>query len=237
MEYRQCDVSELRNFVEARGLAKLPKCTSKKVLIQTLEDADDQMIFGHFMDLPPELRVSIYKLHVQSLEKPRLAAQPRIAQVSKTIRQETLPLFYRDMHMVVDLREFPVLSGKTTVPKVTLQPDRYRESLPSTALSNFDKINFRYAAQIGDPMTSAIWTIDLSAGASSGRMIRSTEKLLSNDEDLPEILVTSIERRVLGLVTELLTRPVEDRLHRYDFMAMRKVVEEAVQEYSSRSEG
>ena len=237
LDYRQSDVSELRNFVEARGLAKMPKrTTSKKRLIQTLEDADDQMSFGHFMDLPPELRVSIYNLHLQSLKKPNFAAQPPITKVSKTIRQETLPLFYRNMHATADLTEHVMLSQMTTVPKVSLEPQRYRDHLTSSTLSRFDKILLHYTAHVGSPRTSTAWIIDISAGDSIGRMKRIVQNDRSDDEDVPEVLRASVERRIQELVTELLTRPVEQRLHHRDFQAMAKAVEEAVQEYWSRSE-
>lgn len=68
------------------------------------------------------------------------------------------------------------------------------------------------------------------------RVKRSTQKVCSDDEDAAEVLSAYIERRVLELMTELLTETVEERLHRYDFLATAKAVEEAVQDYWWRSE-
>lgn len=110
--WEKCDVEELRAFVRVRGLGNPSKRLSKTKLVKWLQVADDQRVFGRFMDLPAELRVSIYRMHLDNLQKPDRAAQPPITKVSRAIRHETLLLFYRDMLIDIDFTQCLALSGK-----------------------------------------------------------------------------------------------------------------------------
>lgn len=49
-----------------------------------------------FEDLPAELRVHIYEFHLQDLKADRIIpTQPPITKVSRLLREESLPLFYK----------------------------------------------------------------------------------------------------------------------------------------------
>lgn len=88
---------ELKLFLTQRGLM-LPSTgrIAPSVLKAKLEDADDNVTFAGFSDLPPEVRLCIYELYFSSLEQPLLDTncQPPITLASRMTRQEALPLFY-----------------------------------------------------------------------------------------------------------------------------------------------
>ena len=62
--------------------------------MEILEEADENMGFERLLDLPPELRVLIYGFYFDSLPKLREPVQPPLSQVSRLLRQESLPVFY-----------------------------------------------------------------------------------------------------------------------------------------------
>lgn len=75
------------------------KVAARKEIALHLETHDINNTFDKFLDLPAELRVMIYKCHLQDLEANaenpnHLWAQPPITKVSKLIRSETLDLFH-----------------------------------------------------------------------------------------------------------------------------------------------
>lgn len=96
LTYDKRPVRELRGFIDARGLKKSSSSTKKDILIAQLERADKDATF-RFEDLPAELRVRVYELHLKSLDTNTghfLAPAP-ITQVSKLVRQESMPIFYQ----------------------------------------------------------------------------------------------------------------------------------------------
>lgn len=68
LNYQDYDVSELQPFMSARKPPSMPTRTGKRALAEILADADDQTVFGPFVDLPLGLRMSIYALHWKSLK-------------------------------------------------------------------------------------------------------------------------------------------------------------------------
>ncbi|KAK5679933.1 hypothetical protein LTS10_007881 [Elasticomyces elasticus] len=58
--YQRCSFAELSQFFWQRGLDGT-KPQSKKRLIAALEQADEQPVFGRFLELPPELRAMIFE--------------------------------------------------------------------------------------------------------------------------------------------------------------------------------
>ncbi|KAK4621804.1 hypothetical protein CLAFUW4_07358 [Fulvia fulva] len=105
--YHKCSVSELRNFCETRKLVMpLSEKASRTDLIHTLHAADESQPLDESMDLPPEVRVIIYKFYLGSLNTQRqMPAQPPLLKVSRLVRQESFPLFY-------DLCDFAILFGE-----------------------------------------------------------------------------------------------------------------------------
>ncbi|KAK4610813.1 uncharacterized protein CLAFUR5_14057 [Fulvia fulva] len=120
--YHSCTIPELEGYVRARRLpvqtGRGRKLDVKKAyLVSALEDADDDLSFERFEDLPAELRLRIYGLHFASFKerivwtgkfqqptchelesKPMsIPSLPPLTEVSRLMRQETLPVFYQTM--------------------------------------------------------------------------------------------------------------------------------------------
>ena len=54
------------------------------------------------MDLPPELRVEIYRLYFKSMPDLEQPAQPPISRICRTVRRESLPIFYQTCTFLLD---------------------------------------------------------------------------------------------------------------------------------------
>ena len=104
LSYEGCRIQELRTFARNRHIDLQLSLLNKKELVQVLEEADEAATFRRFLDLPPELRTHIYTLHFLSFEILDSPAPPPIAQVSRLVRNEALPLFYRVCTFEVELR-------------------------------------------------------------------------------------------------------------------------------------
>lgn len=110
--YEACSKETLKTFCARRGL-QISKPKSKKgELIQLLEKADDDQTFVRFMDLPPELRVHIYELSFKSFGRLDYPAQPPITQVSRLLREESLPVFYKTCTFMITVPN-PNLAGRS----------------------------------------------------------------------------------------------------------------------------
>ncbi|KAK4635432.1 hypothetical protein CLAFUW4_01843 [Fulvia fulva] len=102
LSYQDCDTRDLKKFHKQRGIKTLVRGKDTKgKYIAALEEADDNAAFGHFTDLPAELRLLIYEYHIGAHEDeaaetngthPRVP--PPITEVSRLIRHESLPIFY-----------------------------------------------------------------------------------------------------------------------------------------------
>jgi hypothetical protein len=95
LDYKNCKVTELKGFFEARGI-KLPTGRRYKVdLIAALEKADDEAKFTKFFDLPVELRSMVADTYFDALPVlPSLPHQPPLTLASPALRAEVLPLFH-----------------------------------------------------------------------------------------------------------------------------------------------
>jgi hypothetical protein len=107
LSYEGLPIRELKLFIKQRGIpitaGKKPTLSSLKA---QLEQADDDLTFDRFCDLPPELRQKIFQQYFDSFGqyvdstgchrfgRPVCAGQPPITMTSKQTRQEALPLFY-----------------------------------------------------------------------------------------------------------------------------------------------
>ncbi|GIZ37464.1 hypothetical protein CKM354_000090900 [Cercospora kikuchii] len=86
------------------------KIAARKELAQYLEAHDTYNTFDKFLDLPAELRVMIYKFHLQDLEATaenpeHLWAQPPITKVNKLIRAESLNLFHNTCNFTLKFQQ------------------------------------------------------------------------------------------------------------------------------------
>ncbi|KAF7186751.1 hypothetical protein HII31_11983 [Pseudocercospora fuligena] len=102
--YDSCSISELEKYIKARGIHKHPEKLNRGTLIKRLMSADEDREFPRFMDLPPELRNSIYESVMDEYAKPLTnPAQPPFALVSRQVRNEALSTFYSCCTFKVDL--------------------------------------------------------------------------------------------------------------------------------------
>ncbi|SMR64016.1 unnamed protein product [Zymoseptoria tritici ST99CH_3D1] len=92
LSYSKCTIRELKSFVVQRDLAI--ESHRKSSMIQSLEEADDNITFDKFLDLPPEVRERIYGNHLDSLNLKGLvnALPPPITRTCKVVRHESLSM-------------------------------------------------------------------------------------------------------------------------------------------------
>ncbi|KAK5698586.1 hypothetical protein LTR17_023537 [Elasticomyces elasticus] len=97
---------ELRTFVEDRRITvpEGTKLTSKRTCVDLLEADDKERTLHGFMDLPPELRATIYGRHMATNpQNLRCPVQPPVTRASRLLRTEALPVFYEshtfDVHL------------------------------------------------------------------------------------------------------------------------------------------
>lgn len=78
-----------------RGIS-LPPCFNldNSQLMDIIEKADDGLAFKFFLGLSSEHRARIYTLYYQDFPALDQLAHPPLAQVSKLLRQEALPVLY-----------------------------------------------------------------------------------------------------------------------------------------------
>lgn len=86
----------LENEVARRRILLPDPCVTMGDLNEELEQYDDEHnTFHRFLDLPPELRERIYTEYFNTYDEYNYPkCQPPISYVSRTVRRETLPLFY-----------------------------------------------------------------------------------------------------------------------------------------------
>ncbi|KAF7191922.1 hypothetical protein HII31_06732 [Pseudocercospora fuligena] len=106
--YETCTIEELQGFCARRGIP-IPLSDSlttparkQRSLITRLKTADKKTDFQRFLDLPPELRVQIYVHYFTQVrnslpaeDKDQAFSQPPITTVSRIIRKEALPEYYK----------------------------------------------------------------------------------------------------------------------------------------------
>lgn len=95
LNYYNCTIRELREFINARGIVLHKGAVRKPMLIKTLEDAEDEIKFNKLFELAPELRQKIYREYFDALpDLPALPHQPPLTLASSAVRAESLPLYY-----------------------------------------------------------------------------------------------------------------------------------------------
>jgi hypothetical protein len=96
--YQICSMAELEKFVADRKIVITPGLSHKsrkRLLVDALMAADDQLEFHRFLDLPPELRNRVYELSmIHYPTKFRGPSHPPLPRTCKLLRQEVLPIFY-----------------------------------------------------------------------------------------------------------------------------------------------
>ncbi|KAK5701932.1 hypothetical protein LTR97_004750 [Elasticomyces elasticus] len=92
--YYKCSNEELQQFAQERGIAAPAGAFQRSKFITTLESADQQTTFERFMDLAPELRISVYEYYLAGLPKVLYCpVQPPLSRICRRIRTEIMPMF------------------------------------------------------------------------------------------------------------------------------------------------
>jgi hypothetical protein len=113
--YQPHKLSELRKIAHERGLnISEEEESNEKILRAKLEYDDRRFVptFDRFTELPPELRVRIYRHYFEWLYTlPSKFNQLPICRASRLLRQESLPLFFGHYRFQIDLRGLYYPSG------------------------------------------------------------------------------------------------------------------------------
>lgn len=145
----------------SRGIARIRRSSGLKVeslrtiehtrLVETLEKDDDEPSFHKVMDLPAELRVRIYEFYIEdfpiALYKP---TQPPLATISRHIRNEFLPVFYKRHEFVLKMR---LITKKGCRLQWTPHTDCFIKSLHPHHLAMIRKINI----EVHKPLPTLPW--------------------------------------------------------------------------------
>ena len=139
LSYEGLPLRELRRFTAQRALPDSTKTAlnSTKALKGLLEKADDDATFGHFTELPPELRqiILLHYFHSLVVREVCYKQQPPITLVSRNLRKESLPLFYECCKFTID-----AVADLETVPCKLVPDIRRPPFIQNTTIENFAHI-------------------------------------------------------------------------------------------------
>lgn len=174
--YETCTADELGSFVRSRGLdGSGTRLTQKSQLIPFLERADEATSFDRFMDLPPELRITVYSCHFGSFEAATPEPPPLLA-VSRRVRQEARPIFYEQTRFIIKV-EHSMGGG----PRPDRPTTKLFERLDPDNLGRINKLRVRWAA-FGGPFITT-WDVDLLQDDDAS-MLRSISEAPYNRNDV-----------------------------------------------------
>lgn len=174
MSYYGRSVAELRTYCKQRGIGNT-EGKKKEDLVAVLEDADENLTFPRFLDLPPELRILVYEysFDVFNHEWERNAKNalqlrpPPVASVCKLLREETLSLFYAQgkLHIKVSqgadyARNVPT----TTMSVLDAKTMRFFDSAPTVMLESVKKLGIRLERGDRWPLAGIAWEVVLPIG-------------------------------------------------------------------------
>lgn len=98
LRYREYSLDELLGFLDERGIRRpcLVGTAGKAVVMAELESEDENAIFPRFLELPAELRVRIYRFHLNDIafNVEAKVHQPPLTLTSRLLRFESLTMFY-----------------------------------------------------------------------------------------------------------------------------------------------
>ena len=172
LSYESFNVAHLRQLVKDRGLQMtFQRKANKKQLVRHLEDADDlndavedPREFPRFLELPPELRHSVYTFYFDALGViPQRFSQPPLCIVSRELRLESLGLFYQHSTFNFSMKR-PLLNVGDVI--INGQSKLLRDKI---SLSDFTRIkHLSVELEVGSFMGAVgTWTIDLTTGKST----------------------------------------------------------------------
>ncbi|KAK3626901.1 hypothetical protein LTR56_019527 [Elasticomyces elasticus] len=89
---------------ERFNIALEPLYRSRRSTIAALEEAAAKRTFHRFLDLPPELRERVYWFTFSYSDHAYHLQQPAVSRVSRLVRTESLPIFYKTNRFGVNIR-------------------------------------------------------------------------------------------------------------------------------------
>lgn len=97
LDYEYCFTEELQTFCKQRRLQYFVMKPNRATLINLLDQADEDRTFHGFESLPAELREYIFQLCIVDFSKTNVKERmvSPLSQVSRLVRLESLPLFYK----------------------------------------------------------------------------------------------------------------------------------------------
>ena len=234
--YRSCVVKELRQFIRARNI-DLPKgCVRKGSLIETLEEADDEVKFTKFFDLPAELRNNIYGQYFERLgDLPQLPHQPPLLLASSAVRAEALPLYYQHstftLGFLTNRRTEDILSGRRMRPLRTSVHKDTQALLKRISDQDFVSIR-QLRLQVWKPKLNAIgaivplatWTADLSGSAA----LVFSQACQEHRSKTWDPLLKSVGEALERALSEIRARPGAHKISKVDVYALMDVVHHAM---------
>ena len=139
LSYEGLSLHELQDLAAQRAVPTGTETTlhSREALMELLEKADNEATFEGFSELPAELRQMVFSHYFNSLvvRETSYKHQPPITLVSRTLREESLPLFYERCNFTIHAS-----SNTRTIP-FKIAPDTYAARfIQSIACEDFARI-------------------------------------------------------------------------------------------------
>ncbi|KAK3722725.1 hypothetical protein LTR37_002296 [Vermiconidia calcicola] len=142
--YYSLPTEELKRFTKDRNLT--PIKDTRKEFITALESADEEQSFPRFLDLPAELRTSIYEYYIANL--PGVlgpCSQPPLTKTCRLIRKESAPIFYNRTTFVLDLHSNRSKSQLT----MTRDTDHFLARLSPRSMSAMRSLELSFDYELG----------------------------------------------------------------------------------------
>lgn len=152
--YEKCKIAELRHFVQQRGLGDEESMTRKE-LIDALRLADRNPRFGRLLDLPAEVRNTVYELYCSDFsdEALHLPTWPPLARVNKQLRREVLPTFYSECTFGISLTTESYWNGVQEPRRLRMERDTtlFFRSLSAESLAYIQKLEVTFESRGQQP--------------------------------------------------------------------------------------
>lgn len=152
--YEKCKTAELRLFAQQRRLTNIPDISTatRQDLAKALRLADQTPTFHRFLELPSELRTSIYTFYCAEFatEPLTLPTYPPLARANRQLLEEVLPQFYNSCAFAVglttDVHSHLHHSGNAIPHVLRMQRETtlFLKSLPSSHLSQIQSLELTF---------------------------------------------------------------------------------------------
>jgi hypothetical protein len=96
LDYRSCGIANLRNFIQSRTTltAREIRKLNKAKMVSRLKRLDTQRTFWRLLDLPPELRLNVFRQALVIDGQQDGKNHSALLQVSRSIHKESEPVLY-----------------------------------------------------------------------------------------------------------------------------------------------